>query len=214
MAHFLVFEGIDACGKSTQLKATADYLTEKGYKVHCVREPGTDPVSEKIRNLVLDPDNKISDMTELLLFSASRSQFARSTLQPLLEEDNNTVVLCDRYIHSTVAYQGYGKDIELYKINTLFDIYLDAIEYPDCLFWYNIPYEVMLERLADAGIRKDRMEANSAEYYRRVILGYEETIDDYASIAYEIDGTQSIESVTKATIKSLTEYFSARGVHW
>ena len=104
---FITFEGVDGCGKSTQLKFLGEYLAEKGYDLLYTREPGGCEISEKIRSLLLDVDNAAMDSkTEALLYAAARAQHVAQIIKPALEAGK--IVLCDRFIDSSIAYQGYG----------------------------------------------------------------------------------------------------------
>ena len=107
---FITIEGPDGAGKSTQIELLKNYLEEKGYDSVVTREPGGTPISESIRNIILDPVNKMMDpMTEALLFASSRAQHVSELIRPALEEGK--IVLCDRFMDSSIAYQGYGRGL-------------------------------------------------------------------------------------------------------
>ena len=116
--HFIVFEGVDGSGTTTQSRLLASHLREAGLPVTLTREPGGTPIAEKIRQLVLDPSIEgVSPMSELFLYAASRSQHVEEVIAPSL--DRGDVVVCDRYIASSIAYQGYGRGLNLEEIEQI-----------------------------------------------------------------------------------------------
>ena len=118
MACFITFEGIEGCGKTTQLQLLARRLEFGGHPVTITREPGGCPIADQIRNILLDADNRaIMPLTELLLYAAARAQHVRELLTPALEAGG--IVLCDRFTDATIAYQGYGRRLDLAVINQL-----------------------------------------------------------------------------------------------
>ena len=117
MNKFIVFEGIDGSGKSTQIDLIVKKLIKDGIKHTLLREPGTTKTSEKIREILLDSKNDISNLTETLLFLAARAQLVREILEPNLK--SNKFIICDRYCDSTLAYQGYGKGVDIAAIKML-----------------------------------------------------------------------------------------------
>lgn len=115
---FITFEGIDFCGKTTQARRLSSYLRRKGYKVILVREPGGDRIAERIRRILLSKKNtEMTALTELLLYEAARSQLTQRVILPTLKEGK--VVICDRYSDSSLAYQGYGRDLDKRMIKSL-----------------------------------------------------------------------------------------------
>ena len=123
---FITFEGIDGCGKTTQSKKLKKYLTSKGYSVLLLREPGGEKIAERIRRILLDHRNlEIAPLTELLLYSASRSQLVGRVILPALRKDQ--IVICDRFCDSTLAYQGYGRGLNKKVINQLNEISTSGI---------------------------------------------------------------------------------------
>jgi len=164
---FITFEGSECCGKSTQSKLLYEYLLEKGRKTVFLREPGGTKVSEDIRQILLDNKNKsITSETELLLYMASRSQTVSEVIKPALEE--GLIVVCDRFLDSTIVYQGYGLGVDIKFIRALGDFVTAGVK-PDLTILLDLPLEEAL-----SGIRreKDRIENRSLEYHRRVKAGY------------------------------------------
>jgi len=167
---FITFEGIDYSGKSTQAKLLVERLEQGGRSVLFLREPGGTPISEKIRLLLLDTAHgDLTQLTEVLLFSASRSQLVSQVISPALTQ--GTIVICDRYADSTTAYQGYGRGIPLPSIEALNTIATSGLQ-PDLTILVDIPVEEVVVRQRKAGASSDRMESAGAAFYERVREGY------------------------------------------
>ena len=190
---FISFEGIDFCGKSTQIDLLKDYLIEKGKKVEIVREPGGTSLSEKIRTILLDNKNeKMLKETELFLFSASRAQLVREKIRPYLEK--GFYVISDRFHDSSTAYQGHGRGIPVDVIAGVHDLAIgDTI--PDITYFIDIPVGIANERKKKQSKGKlDRIELADMEFYSRVRNGYLETAKNESRFKV-IDGTQSIQNI-------------------
>ena len=164
---FITFEGSECCGKSTQSKLLSEYLQEKGHKVIFLREPGGTKVSEKIRQILLDPENKsLTSETELLLYMASRAQTVSEVIKPALLDGR--IVVCDRFLDSTIVYQGYGLGMDIKLIESLGNFVTAGVK-PDLTILLDLPLEEALN-----GIRreKDRIENRPFEYHQKVKDGY------------------------------------------
>ena len=159
----ITFEGIDGSGKSTQIKLISDILHKNNIDNIVIREPGGTEISEKIRDILLDNDNTISKYTEALLFLSSRSQLVNEVIKPAL--DRGCYILCDRYIDSTIAYQGYGRGIDLSQIKVLNDLAIESI-YPDITFILDINVNTSLSRRLTKS--KDRMEQVNENFLIKV----------------------------------------------
>lgn len=167
---FITFEGLDFSGKSTQASLLTDKLKQHQVVVHFIREPGGTPISERIRTLLLDKHHReMTEIAEMLLFSASRAQLVAQVIRPALMRGE--VVVCDRYCDSTTAYQGYGRGIDLDAIATINRL-ATAGTMPDLTFLVDIPIEEIERRKKKAGIAFDRMESSGREFYERVRRGY------------------------------------------
>lgn len=166
---FITFEGIDGCGKSTQIDLLKEYFQRKKLDCHSFREPGGTKLSEKIRSLLLYDESNIDPVTELLLFSAARSQLIAEEVVPLLEKGD--IVILDRFYDSTVAYQGFGRKSasleEIASLNTIAAHHL----VPDVTFYLKIPLQLAAKRTEKG--EKDRMENSGTEFYKNVIEGFE-----------------------------------------
>ena len=164
---FITFEGSEGSGKSTHAKLLKDYLKKEGFSVELIREPGGTAISEKIRNIILDPENKfMTDICETLLYMAARVQIVKEVIKPALEKGK--IVICDRFLDSTIVYQGYGGGINLDLIKKLGKLATLGIK-PDLTFLLDIETREGLKR---AGKIKDRIELKSLDYHRRVREGY------------------------------------------
>ncbi len=167
---FITFEGIDGCGKSTQIKKAAQYLTKKGIQYILTREPGGTPVAEIIRDVILSPENSaMTNSCELLLYLAARAQHVTEKIVPALE--NGTVVLCDRFQEATFAYQGFGRGIPLHKLQLLNEFATGGLV-PSRTFIFDISVECAFERMRKMNKAPDRLENNSKEFYQNIREGY------------------------------------------
>lgn len=164
---FITFEGPEGSGKSTQIQLLKRYLQRKGRKVMVLREPGGVRISETIRRILLDVKNeKMTDLCETLLYMAARAQIVEEVLLPALKK--GTVVLCDRFLDSTVAYQGYGNGVDRTLIRDLGKLVTQKIS-PDLTFLFDLPVNKGLSRRKRA---KDRIEHRPLNYHNRVRNGY------------------------------------------
>ena len=167
MKKFISFEGIDGCGKSTQIKLLSEKLTEVGINNIIVREPGDTNISNKIRSILLDKNNKISKISETMLFLSARSQLVNEKIIPFYEDGN--IVLCDRYIDSTIAYQGYGRNLDVGMLEKL-NKFATKNYIPDITFILDIDCKVAYERLKSSNL--DRMELSGIGFLESVSHGY------------------------------------------
>jgi len=168
---FITFEGLDFCGKSTQVQLLEKYLIKKGIKVIVVREPGGTEISEKIRDILLDKkNNEMRNKTELLLFSASRSQLVDQTILPSIQ--NGYYVISDRFHDSSIAYQAFGRGLDfdfVYKLQSF--VISQAI--PRLTFFIDIPVEEVVRRMSNVKkIELDRIESSKTDFYEKVRQGY------------------------------------------
>lgn len=190
---FISFEGIDFCGKSTQVELLQEYLIKKGKKVQIIREPGGTEISEKIRDILLDKkNNEMVIETEIFLFSASRAQLVRQKIQPYLKD--GFYVISDRFHDSSTAYQGFGRGLPVEAILNIHKIAIDNT-IPDITFFIDIPTSVAIERKKlKSHSELDRMEVNDNLFFERVRSGYLELAKNESRFRV-IDGTLSIEKI-------------------
>jgi len=163
---FITFEGSEGCGKSTQSKMLFDYLKAKGLKVTYLREPGGVKVSEIIRKILLDCKNKISPLAETLLYMAARAQVVEEIIKPALIAGR--IVVCDRFMDSTIAYQGYGLGIDIKLIKAIGNFATQGIS-PDLTIFLDLPVKSGLKHRHNC---KDRIEQRSVGYHEKVRRGY------------------------------------------
>ena len=192
-------EGLDGCGKSTQCKMLHDTLTERGFHVGMVREPGGSDLGNELRSILLR-DGHIALWAEAYLFMAARAQM-------LSELGDYDIVLCDRYIDSSVVYQGYARGLGMERIWKLSEPSI-AEHYPDTTLYIRVPYETCLERQAQRG-KADRIEASGMEFFKRVYEGYETLSEQDPNRWLTVDGTGTPEQVHDRIIKALRHRFTA-----
>ena len=189
---FITFEGIDGSGKSTQIDLATRYLTEKGYRVYLTREPGRCPISEKIREVLLDPENKGMDpITEALLYAAARAQLIDSVL--LEKKNEGYVILCDRYLDSSIAYQAFGRDLGIEFVKTV-NRAADKMV-PDMTLYFKLSQEQCDERINRQLRDRDRLERESVEFFQRVIAGFDHIAKTEPDRVKTIKADDSIERI-------------------
>lgn len=198
---FITFEGADGCGKSTQLNLLAEYLTKKGFEVIVTREPGAKGLGEKIREILLNYDDIVSDRCESFLFLADRAQHIDMIVNPAVEAGK--IVLCDRHTDSTVAYQGYGRQLPLDRIKMLNEMAVNG-RHPDLTFVFDIDVETSMKRVGDD---KDRMESAGKEFHNRVRYGYLEIAKQEPKRVKVLDATKTIDEISKLVIDLFEQNF-------
>ena len=168
---FITFEGTDGAGKTTQIQRLTADLRQTGYDVCLTREPGGTPISEQIRDMLLNPDHsEMTATTELLLYAASRAQHVSEVIKPALEAGK--VVISSRFADAMVVYQGYGRGLDLERINHLNRIATDGVT-PDVTFVLDLPVEIGLQRVQNSRGELDRLEREKIEFHRRLREGYQ-----------------------------------------
>lgn len=196
----ITFEGIDGCGKSTQILMLKDYFTGKNLKCSVFREPGGTVIGEKIRDILLDNQNsKMDPKTEFLLLAASRAQLVYEMVKPALE--SNEFVILDRYIDSSVAYQGFGRGLGK-KIVTFINEFATQLLYPDVTFYLEIDEKTFEIRRKE---KRDRIESENIDFIRRVMQGYSEISS--AKRFVKIDARTDQNQIFRAIIKEIERRF-------
>ena len=196
------FEGVDGCGKSTQIAYLEEYLKELGYDVLRTREPGGCAISEKIREIILDIRNQGMNLhTEALLYAAARAQLVQQVLLPALQEGK--IVLCDRFVDSSAAYQGEAREIGMEKI---LNYNAFAVEncMPDYTFYLDVTPRAARQRMQGRG-EKDRMEAESMAFFEKVYQGYEKLCAAYPERYRRIDVSGTKEETRDVIRKEIEE---------
>ncbi|MBR4470161.1 MAG: dTMP kinase [Erysipelotrichaceae bacterium] len=200
--YFITFEGPDGSGKTTVASQVVRRLGEMGYDVIHTREPGGIAISEDIRNIILDPKNTMMDAkTEALLYAASRRQHLVEKVFPAMKEGK--VVICERFVDSSLAYQGYGRQL---GFDEVLSINLFAIDntYPDMTIYLDVDEEVGLSRLSDRAF-KDRLDQESVDFHHRVSEGYREVLRRFKDRITIIDASKTKEEVIDASLNKILE---------
>jgi dTMP kinase len=188
---YIVFEGIDQCGKSTQIKKLLERLDPIDKKYILLREPGGTPLSEQIREILLHKkDLNINPNADMLLFFASRAQLQDPITQGI---ENEEVVISDRSFYSTIAYQGYGRGVSLDKINKLVEI--SECRLPEIVILLDIPITEMVERKQKMAGEKDRFESLNTDFFEKARTGYLETAKSQPERFIVVDGTKTMEEI-------------------
>lgn len=201
--YFVSFEGPDGAGKSTVLK---EVLAEIGPKLKTqylvTREPGGSKIAEKIRNIILDPANdKMDAKTEALLYAAARSQHVEEIIKPALNEGK--VVFSDRFVDSSLAYQGQGRDLGIEKVKQINDFATDKLD-PDLTFFLDVAPEVGLSRIKKLRPdQEDRLEQEDIAFHKKVYDGFLKVIKMYPERFVVIDATQPIDQVVDQVVTAL-----------
>lgn len=195
---FIVFEGLDGSGKTTQAKRLARHFREQGREVVSVKEPGGTPVGERIREILLDERSHLEPLTELLLYQASRHELTRRVIRPALKR--GAIVICQRYSYSSLAYQGFGRGLPLEWVTTLTEQATEGLK-PSVAFFLEVPVEEGLKRLKQER-RPDRIERQGVEFLRRVEQGYQRLARQNPEMI-RLDGMQSPERLFEDVMRVL-----------
>ena len=192
----IVFEGVEGCGKTTQIQLCSQWLESLNISVVLTREPGGTELGKDLRRLLLEksPNKPVGEVTELLLYAADRAQHIEEELKPNLA--TGKYILCDRYTDSTIAYQGYGRGLNMSIINQLNQISTGGLE-SDLTIWLDVDVEVGLSRKRGQATL-DRIEQETIAFHRRVQQGYTELAVSYPSRIMRVDGSSSQDIVQKS----------------
>jgi dTMP kinase len=201
---FFAFEGIDGCGKSTQVSLLKEKLNGVGYSVDVTREPGGTVISERIREILIDPQySEMNDECEILLYLAARAQHVHQRIIPALE--SGKIVLCDRFQLATFAYQGYGRGFPLERLIEL-NAFATGTNAPDVTFVFDISVEEAFSRMKKMNKLKDRLESAGDEFFHRIRNGYLELgRRDPARVAI-INAQRSIEEIHQELMERITPF--------
>ena len=197
---FIALEGIDGSGKTTHFQALTDHLRRSDREVVTVEEPGGTDVGERLRELILDARGRIAPLTELLMLEASRHELVRQTIQPSLER--GAIVLAHRYDYSTVAYQGYGRGLELDLIERLNAEATLGIR-PDLVLWLDLPPDVAWQRL-QGGRTLDRLEGEGLAFLERVAEGYRTLAEERPEMV-RVDANQPIDDLFQDLLDAIDD---------
>jgi dTMP kinase len=203
---FITFEGIEGSGKSTQLTRLRTWLEAQGREVVSVREPGSTSIGNRIRGLLLDPEaTDMCDETEMLLFAAARAQLVRQVVRPALSR--GAIILCDRYLHSSIAYQGWARELGRERVLDINRAAIDGL-LPHQVILIDIPVEVAMERARKrAGL--DRIEREAIAFHEAVRQGYLAERDLDPERVVVINGDQDADAILLQVIQHLDDALSA-----
>jgi len=194
----ITFEGIEGVGKSTQINFVLEWLKSKDYSVKLLREPGSTDFGEKVRELLLSKESDISAHTELLLMFAARSEMITQHFANASED----FILCDRYYHASIAYQGYGRGLSLELIKNL----IEGINCrtPELTIIYDLDVKAGFKRKANDVI--DRIESSGIDFFEKVRKGYQQLSIEKKEVEV-IDASQSIETISQQTKDLINQLF-------
>lgn len=203
---FITLEGPEGSGKSSQLPPLADWLRHQGYQVFATREPGGTAIGDQVRAILGNLDNTtMLPRTEILLFLSARAQLVEEVIRPLLA--TGTIILCDRYADSTLAYQGYGHGIDLGILRKLLDFATGNL-YPDITLLFDLDINTGLERRKKSGGEWNRLDAYALAFHERVRDGYLQLAAAEPQRWLKIDAARSFDEVQLALQKALSDRLS------
>lgn len=190
---FITFEGNDGSGKTTQIMLLSEYLKQNGLEVLILREPGGTPIGEKIRDILLDNRNQgMCTISEMLLYAASRAQLVSTVIKPELAK--NKAVICDRFVDSSIAYQGFGRGLDTEKVWMVNQLAIDGC-LPDITFFMDVDADTAMARRNAKGEEADRIESEKMDFHRRVYSGYLELSEREPGRIKRIDVNKSPQEV-------------------
>jgi dTMP kinase len=208
---FITFEGIDGCGKSTQLRMIASVLRLRQIDVVVTREPGGTPLGQKLRFALLEAEGQVDPLAELLLYAADRAQHVRTLVRPALDAD--LVVLSDRYADATVAYQGAGRGFESSLIEEVVDLATGGLK-PDLTLLFDLPVEAARERASNRtrnGRPGDRLDSEDAAFHGRVREAYLKIAAAEPERFRVVDSRESVEETHALVLEIVLPFLENRG---
>ena len=205
---FITLEGGDGAGKSTQIRNIKSFFEKKGLVVVHTREPGGTQISEKLREILLDSHNlEMEDVTEMMIYAAARAQHVRELVKPALDE--GSIVICDRFVDSSIAYQTYGRNLgEMVRVVNAYAT--DGLK-PDITFWMDIDPDTGKERVSKMG-DLDRLEMEERDFHYRVYEGYRAIAESEPDRVKRIDASGSVDEISEEIKRYLEELCEQRGI--
>lgn len=206
---FITVEGPDGSGKTTQLQLLVRSLTEKGYEVVVTREPGGTKVGNSIREVLLSPEHdEMTPRVEMMLYAASRAQNIDQVIRPALKR--GAIVVCDRFVDASIAYQGYGLQYDLNQILSLNEWATAGIK-PDLTFLFDLTPDQASRRMKDRG-QLDRIESRDESFHQRVYDGFKKILEQHPDRMVRIDANATIEMIQDEVLDITLERLNERGV--
>lgn len=216
MGLFVTFEGIEGCGKTTQIGLLNDFLALREMPAHLTREPGGTIIGDEIRRILLDSKNhNMVPLCELLLYAASRAQHVASVIQPIL--DKGHIVLCDRFTDATVAYQGYGRGFPLDQIDVMNQLATKGLQ-PDLTFLLDCDPKVGVDRALQRNLsrtksqKEDRFDNEVIEFHQKVRQGYLDLAKDDPRRFFILDATANIEIIHQQVTEKMMDILAQKGL--
>jgi dTMP kinase len=209
---FITFEGIDGCGKSTQLRLLASELRMRGHEVVATREPGGTPLGKRLRTVLLDPQIEVDPLAELLLFAADRAQHVRTLLSPAIESGG--IVLSDRYADATAAYQGAGRSFTTEMIADVISLATGGLK-PDLTLVFDLPVAECLSRTSrrtDPDSQTDRLDAEDAAFHTRVRDAYLKLAASEPERVRIIDASGSISETHERVLEVVMPFLESKSL--
>ncbi len=204
----ITFEGIDGAGKTTHIELLAQWLQSAGHRVRILREPGSTRLSEAVRRVLLDAQQQIDPVAELLLFCAARRQLVQEIIRPALA--CGEIVMCDRYADSTVAYQGYGRGLDLQMVERVLAYTIEDVV-PQITFVLDVDITVALARRGERSLDStDRMEGASRQFFERVRAGYRALAQQQPHRVHLLDAAEPIEQLQQHIRAIVAEQLARR----
>lgn len=197
---FISFEGIDGSGKSTQCQLLSDHLNTLGVSHLSIREPGATTLGEKVRSLVHDPAMTMDMHTEAYLYASARCELVNSVIKPALA--NHQTVICDRFFHSSLAYQGYARGMGIETVLAINAVAVGETK-PHVTFWIDTPLATAQQRVTTGEL--DRIEAEGSAFQEQVMLGYQALAKQYPTII-KINGDQDAQAIHQDILAHLSAY--------
>lgn len=199
---FITFEGVEGSGKSTQASLLGSRLREEGYEIVVTREPGGTRIGEEIRNITHSRENvDLTAVAEVYLMAASRAQLVREIIRPALNDGK--IVIADRFIDSSLAYQGYGRELGVDTIAQLNSLAIDNI-YPNLTIFLDLPPELGFAR-RNGTEKIDRLDLQQKDFYERVYQGYKKLAEKYKERYFVVDSSRPIEEVSEEVWEHMKE---------
>lgn len=201
---FITFEGPDGSGKTTVAKLVVEKLKEQGFEVVHTREPGGIEIAEQIRSVILDPKNTAMDAkTEALLYAASRRQHLVEKVIPAVNEGK--IVICERFVDSSLAYQGYGRHLGFDDILSINEFAIGGL-FPDLTIYLDVDEELGLSRVNSRAESKDRLDSESIQFHHLVVEGYKEVLKRFKDRIHVVDASKTIDEVVNESMNTIKSF--------
>ena len=208
---FISIEGTDGSGKTTQIKLLEKYLKDKGFYVVCTREPGGNPISEKIREIIIDKENtEMTAVTEALLYAAARAQHVSNDIMPILNDGG--IVISDRFLDSSLVYQGYARGLGIKTVKDINRYAVDGLE-PDMTFFLRLKPQDGINRKKNQDKHElDRMESEDEKFHTMVYSGYMQLARRNKKRIHVVDALKSVEDIHAEIVGAVERLFKEKGI--